>query len=215
LVYIPRPRYCLIFLPFFKRPVYNYTWLPVCRQSGYRANIDCPDIDTLFMPANGEKVPLCPYHKMINLDASGTFRVNGDCESPANMQHKSWFILSPAMEYYYRQRNADYKTLPPFKPGCGSQETSKAMELIYPEQGAKIYVPVEISGEKGKAIFTAAHRKAGAKIFWSLDDNFAGTTQNFHQIALDPSVGKHIITLVDESGASISRQFEILEKIKN
>jgi penicillin-binding protein 1C len=199
-------------VPFFQKPVYNYSYIPVCRQTGYRANIDCPDVDTLFMPPNGEKVPLCMYHKMINLDAAGSFRVTEQCESPTNMQHKSWFILSPAMEYYYKQRNADYKILPPFKTGCDFAETGKSIELIYPQEGAKIYVPLEISGEKGKTVFTAAHRKTGAKIFWSLDDNFVGTTQSFHQLALDPSVGKHIITLVDENGASISRQFEILEK---
>ncbi len=201
-------------VPFFKKPVYNYAYVPTCRQSGYRANIDCPEVDTLFAPPSGEKVPLCAYHKMINLDASGNFRVTAECESPANMQHKSWFILSPAMEYYYKQRNADYKILPPFRPGCEFQQSGKSIELIYPQEGAKIYVPLELSGQRGKTVFTAAHRKAGAKIFWSLDDQFAGTTQNFHQLALDPSVGKHIITLVDESGGSISRKFEILAKEK-
>ena len=199
----------------WQRPTYNYTYVPVCRQSGYRANIDCPDVDTLFMPPNGTRVPLCPYHKIIHLDATGTYRVNEECESPSTMQHRSWFILTPAMEFYYKQRNADYKTLPPFKPGCSFAETGKAMEIIYPQPDARIYVPLELSGEKGKTIFTAAHRRSGAKIFWSLDDEFVGTTQNFHQIALNPSPGKHIITLVDENGFSISRQFEILEKEKN
>ena len=196
----------------FESPKYNFSYVPVCRQSGYRANIDCPDVDTLFMPPSGIKVPLCPYHKIIHLDATGNFRVTEDCESPSSMQHKSWFILTPAMEYYYKQRNADYKTLPPFKPGCGFAETGKLIEIIYPQPDAKIYVPLEISGEKGKTVFTAAHRRAGAKIFWSLDDEFVGTTQNFHQIALNPAPGKHIITLVDENGLSVSRQFEILEK---
>jgi penicillin-binding protein 1C len=199
----------------FTKPAYNFSFIPVCRQSGYRANIDCPDTDTLFMPPNGNKAPLCPYHKMINLDAAGQYRVTEDCESPSAMQHKSWFILSPAMEYYYKQKNADYKVMPPFKPGCSFAETGKLIEIIYPQPDAKIYVPLEISGEKGKTIFTAAHRRAGAKIYWSLDDGFIATTQNFHQIALNPSPGKHIITLVDENGISVSRQFEILEKEKN
>jgi len=196
----------------FPKPTYNYSFVPVCRQSGYRANIDCPDVDTLFMPPNGLRVPLCPYHKIIHLDATGTFRVTEDCESPSSMTHKSWFILTPAMEFYYKQRNADYKTLPPFKPGCSFAETGKVIEIIYPQPDAKIYVPLEINGEKGKTVFTAAHRRTGAKIFWSLDDEFVGTTQNFHQMALNPAPGKHIITLVDENGVSVSRQFEILEK---
>ncbi len=199
----------------FSKPVYNFSFIPVCRQTGFRANIDCPDVDTLFMPSNGIKAPLCPYHKMINLDATGQYRVTEDCESPSAMQHKSWFILSPAMEYYYKQKNADYKVMPAFKQGCNFAETGRLIEIIYPQPDAKIYVPLEVSGEKGKTIFTAAHRRAGAKIYWSLDDGFVGTTQNFHQIALNPSPGKHIITLVDENGISVSRQFEILEKEKN
>ena len=198
----------------FTKPLYNFSYVPVCRQSGYRANIDCADIDTMFMPPNGDKAPLCPYHQMINLDATGNFRVTESCESPSAMQHKSWFILPPAMEYYYKQRNADYKPLPVFKAGCAAAQTGRVMEIIYPEPGAKIYVPLELSGEKGNTIFTAAHSRAGAKIFWSLDDNFIGTTKNFHQIALNPAAGRHIITLVDENGVSISRQFEILEKEK-
>jgi penicillin-binding protein 1C len=196
----------------FEKPKYNFSYVPVCRQSGYRANIDCPDVDTLFMPPNGSKVPLCAYHKIIHLDVTGNYRVTEQCESPSSMLHKSWFILSPAMEYYYKQRNADYKILPPFKEGCAFAETGKVMEIIYPQVDAKIYVPLEVSGEKGKTVFSAAHRKTGAKIFWSLDDNFIGTTQSFHQMGLNPSAGKHIITLVDENGLSVSRQFEILEK---
>jgi penicillin-binding protein 1C len=196
----------------FEKPKYNFSFVPVCRQSGFRANIDCPDMDTLFMPPNGGKVPLCAYHKMIHLDAAGIYRVTEQCESPTVMQHKSWFILSPAMEYYYKQKNADYKILPSFKAGCEYAETGKVMEIIYPQPDAKIYVPLEVSGQKGNTIFTATHRKSGIKIFWSLDDAFIGTTQNFHQMALNPAAGKHIITLVDENGLSVSRQFEILEK---
>ncbi|MGC4103247.1 penicillin-binding protein 1C [Ferruginibacter sp.] len=199
----------------FEKPRYNYSYIPVCRQSGYRANIDCPEVDTLFLPPNAGKAPLCPYHKIIHLDATGNFRVTEQCESPSSMQHKSWFVLTPAMEYYYKQKNADYKILPPFKAGCEFAETGKVMEIIYPQPDAKIYVPLEVSGERGKTVFTAAHRRNGAKIFWSLDDNFIGTTQNFHQMALNPSPGLHIITLVDENGLSVSRQFEILEKEKN
>ena len=70
------------------------------------------------------------------------------------------------------------------------------------------------SGKRGKTVFTAAHRKNNTKIFWSVDDTFIGTTQNFHELALDPAVGKHIVTLVDERGSGISSQFEILEKGK-
>lgn len=198
----------------FKQPIYNFSYVPVCRQSGYRAGMDCNEVDTLFMPQNAVKSPVCPYHQMINLDATGTWRVTADCESPAAMQHLSWFVLTPAMEFYYRQKTADYKPLPAFKPGCAASDASKTIDIIYPIPNAKIYVPLEINGERGRVVFSAAHRRSGAKIFWSLDDSFVGATQNFHQVALNPLVGKHIITLVDETGYSVSRAFEIVEKEK-
>jgi len=196
----------------FKEPQNNFAFIPVCRQSGYRANIDCPDVDTIMVSKNGYRAPLCNYHKIIHLDATGTYRVNENCESPSNMIHKKWFVLTPAMEWYYKQKNHDYKSLPPYKPGCGWAQTGKQLELIYPQADAKIYVPIEINGQRGRTIFSAAHRKTGAKIFWSLDDEFITTTVNFHQVGLSPAPGKHILTLVDENGESVSRQFEILEK---
>ena len=130
------------------------------------------------------------------------------------MIHKSWFVLTPAMEWYYKQKNHDYKPLPPYKDLCISEQSGKTMEIIYPPADAKIYVPLEINGERGKTIFTAAHRRAGTKIFWSLDDEYVESTTSFHQLALSPIPGKHIITLVDQYGESVSRQFEILEKGK-
>jgi penicillin-binding protein 1C len=171
-------------------------------------------VDTLFMPPNALRSPLCPYHKIIQLDATGLYQVNESCEVPANMQHRSWFVLPPSMEFYYKQRNADYKILPVFKQGCKVAETLKQMELIYPQNDIKIFVPKEMNGEKGKTIFSAAHRNNDAKIFWTLDNTFAGTTQHYHQLALSPSKGLHIITITDELGNSITRKFEILDENK-
>jgi len=196
----------------FSKPQYNYSYIPVCRQTGYRANVDCPDVDTLFMPPNAGRSALCPYHKIIHLDASGNFQVNETCANTSDMIHESWFILPPTMEYYYKQHNHDYRSLPSFKEGCIASVTGKQIDIIYPEQGAKIYVPLEINGERGKTIFKATHRNNHEKIFWSLDDDFIGTTEANHQLALSPAAGKHIITLTDQQGITVSREFEIIDK---
>ena len=93
-----------------------------------------------------------------------------------------------------------------------SGESGRQLELIYPQPDAKIYVPLEINGQRGRTIFKAAHRNNKAKIFWSLDDNFLTATENIHEVAISPAAGKHIITLTDEQGISISRGFEIMDK---
>jgi penicillin-binding protein 1C len=196
----------------FKKPTYNYTYVPVCRQTGFRANIDCPVIDTLKLPPLAGRSPLCPYHSIINLDPTGLYRVNDGCESPGNMRREAWFILPPTMEFYYKQKNYDYKLLPPFKPGCTDASPVKMIEIIYPQPEMKIYVPLEINGQRGKTIFTATHKNNNAKIFWSIDDAFVGTTERYHQLGISPAPGRHLLTLTDDKGNSISRSFEIIEK---
>ncbi|WP_343671323.1 penicillin-binding protein 1C [Chitinophaga sp.] len=199
----------------FTTPYSKLRKVEVCRQSGFRASDLCPDKDSLWVPANGLRAGVCPYHQLIHLDRTGQYRVTANCESPLNMQHVPWFVLPPAMEFYYRTKH-NYAALPPYRPDCiASLSADKpTMEVIYPRPNARIYVPIEIDGTPGEAVFTATHRDIKAKIFWHLDNNFIGTTEEFHQMALHPAPGKHMLTLVDETGAEVHVPFEILAKEK-
>jgi penicillin-binding protein 1C len=197
--------------PWFEPPSSGFIYLPVCRQSGYKAGPDCVQADTVLVSASAAGAPLCPYHRKVHLDKTGRFRVTASCVSPADMLQRSWFVLPPAMEYYYRQQHTDYQPLPAFLPGCG-MENGKTFDLVYPEDNAKIYVPLELSGERGRTVFTATCSRADSKLFWHLDEQFIGTTLRFHQMAVSPPPGQHSITVVDENGESITRQFEILRK---
>lgn len=196
----------------FTKPNYNYSFIPVCKQTGFRANIDCIEIDTLQMPPLAGRAALCPYHTIVQLDATGTYRVNESCVTPSAMQQKSWFVLPPTMEFYYRQRHHDYKILPSLQSGCADASMSNMIEIVYPQPNISIYVPLEIDGQRGKTIFTAAHKNSNATIFWSVDDAFIGSTERYHQLAISPAAGKHLLTLTDDKGNSISRTFEVIEK---
>lgn len=196
----------------FEMPMGEMVKINVCRQSGYRAGQYCQDVDEQYVPKSGLKAPVCPYHQLVHLSADAKWQVNGNCESPGNILNKSWFILPPSMEYYYKARNYQYHVLPPFRPDCTQAENGNAMEVIYPKNGAKIYVPLEADGTRGRMICNAAHRQPGMKIFWHLDDQYMGETKDFHQMALNPPPGKHILTLVDGNGNTISIGFEVLKK---
>ncbi len=197
----------------FQPPSSGFMYMPVCHESGFKAGPDCVDVDTIMVSENAKNAPVCPYHRIIHLDKTGTYRVTENCMPPSEMQHQKWFVLPPTIEYYYKQKHADYKPLPPFMPGCAN-ETLKTLDIIYPEEDAKIYVPLEISGERGKTIFTATDRNANAKLFWHLDDEYIGATVQFHQMAFNPMPGKHVLTVEDENGETVTRNFEILEKGK-
>jgi penicillin-binding protein 1C len=196
----------------FEMPMGEMVKINVCKQSGYRAGQYCQEADEQYVPKSGLKAPVCPYHQLVHLSADAKWQVNGNCEPPDNILSKSWFVLPPSMEYYYKARNYQYHVLPPFRPDCTQADNGNTMEVIYPKNGAKIYVPLEADGTRGRMICNAAHRQPGMKIFWHLDDQYVGETKDFHQVALNPPPGKHILTLVDGNGNTISIAFEVLKK---
>jgi len=198
----------------FETPTTKLKKIKICRQSGYKAGEYCENVVEELVPPAGEKTAVCPYHKLIHLDKTGAYRVTDLCESVTQMQHKSWFILPPAMEYYYKIKNSDYKILPPFKSGCDISGGNSVMELIYPKNNAAVYIPLELDGTRGKIVLNAAHRNQNAKIYWHIDNEYVATTTNFHQLAISPQPGKHTLTLVDESGERLVQFFTVLDKEK-
>lgn len=197
----------------FQMPFDEMEKVGICRLSGCRASDICSPVDTIRIQKAGLRSEPCPYHRMIHLDQSGMYRVSSNCEDVNKMKHESWFVLPPAMEWYYKSKNPSYRELPPYRSDCESQGAN-AMEIIYPKQYSKIYVPVEIDGSMGKTVFEVAHRKANTIIYWHLDGNYIGSTQNIHQMGLAPDEGMHTLTLVDADGESITEQFEIVSKKK-
>ncbi|MHC1703036.1 MAG: penicillin-binding protein 1C [Tenuifilaceae bacterium] len=194
----------------FERPVDDMAFIPVCQQSGYRATDICEPVDSVWVPLTGLETPPCPYHKMIHLDATGKYRVNDKCYDINKMTHESWFILPPAMEWFYKNRKPDYRILPPYKQGCISENPQKPMALLYPRgQDAKISIPINLDGTPSDVVFEAVHRVTDATIHWHLDDKYVGTTKSFHKLALRPLLGNHILTLVDGDGETLVYRFEI------
>lgn len=196
----------------FNAPQTKLIKLKVCKQSGYKASENCPDVIIENVPAAGEKTRPCPYHKLIHMDRTQTYQVTDQCENPTDMVHKSWFILPPTMEYYFKIKHSDYKELPIFKPGCGMASPNATMELIYPKNNASVYIPLEIDGQRGRLILQAAHRNALAKIYWHIDSEYVGTTQNLHQLEITAQPGRHVLTLIDDKGEQLDQIFTILNK---
>lgn len=194
----------------FKMPEKAMIQVPVCRYSGYRASSICEFADTLWIQKPGARTLPCPFHQLIHLDRTGQWQVNSGCESPENMQHVSWFVLPPVQEWYYRNKNPFYKTLPPFRSDCPGNSDRRNMDIIYPKNNSKIYIPVDLDGKPGSTVFKVAHRNAGMLVYWHLDDQFIGTTIQVHQMAFSPEQGRHRLTLVDQNGETIRIGFEVI-----
>jgi penicillin-binding protein 1C len=194
----------------FAMPEEDLTMIRVCSQSGFRAGPDCPETEEIAACANGLRTEVCPWHRIVHLNKSMTMQVTTDCASQSEIVNMSWFVLPPAMEYFYRLKHSGYKPLPPVAPGCNGIKGIEVMEFIYPTQGIKIFIPRDQTGQLTRVISEVAHRNPTKKIFWHLDEKYIATTSFIHQIEIDASAGSHVLTAVDEDGNSIRCGFSIM-----
>ncbi|HXC04788.1 MAG TPA: penicillin-binding protein 1C [Bacteroidia bacterium] len=196
----------------FRKPMKDMTRIPVCALSGHRASEYCKRIDSTEVPNSSLLTLACPYHQLIHLDPSGKWRVDSDCEDVNRMKHEVFFVLPPVVEKYYRFNNPNYRTLPEYRADCKHKTSGNMMAVIYPKKSSRICVPVQIDGTTGKTVFEATHRTKSATIYWHLDDVFVAETTDIHQVELNPAIGKHVLTLVDENGNTISQNFEVIDR---
>jgi penicillin-binding protein 1C len=196
----------------FQKPERDMEKVLVCQQSGYKASDICEKVETREYCRGSSKTKVCEFHKLVHLDQSGNYRVQGDCYPVSSMRHVAWFVASPVQEYFFKKRNLGYKVLPPFLPGCEPDENQKHLEIIYPRDNFQVYMPVDESGKKSRCILKATHKGKDATLFWYMDGVYIGATRQFHQVPLVAEAGKHVLEISDENGESSVCRFEVLSK---
>lgn len=197
----------------FKRPKQEMSQIPVCRVSGFRNSPACPDLDSVWVPAPALVAKACPYHRYVYLSGDAKYQVNSSCSPVAGMKAQSWFVLPPVQEYFYRHRNMSYRSLPPFRGDCTFAGTIRGMDLVYPKPATKVFIPRDIRGNPGSAVFQLAHRNPRTTVFWHIDGTFVGSTQKSHNLPVNPPAGKHKLLVIDEGGEVIEQEFEVISTL--
>lgn len=195
--------------PWFEKPFMEMEKVVTCSKSGYRAALSCNDTDTVFINKAGLQSKVCPFHKKIHLSGDEKFRVHDQCYNVDWIRHVSWFVLPAVQEYYFKQLNSWYKPLPQFLPGCISAQSGIVMEMVYPRENGKLFIPKQLDGKASSSVFQLVHRNPGATVYWHLDGSYLGSTQTKHSFQINTTVGKHKLTVVDEDGETIERIFEV------
>lgn len=199
----------------FVKPLHLMKPVQICKQNGYLSGAGC-ESKQVWIPRESHFQQASPHHRIVHLDKTRQWRVNGRCEAVSNMQNVSWFELPPGQAFYYQRSHAKYRALPALRPDCrrhlASGKQHGPIDILYPLPGTRIYIPVDLGKQKSRTVFEAVHNNIDSTLFWHLDEKYLGTTEHFHNLALNISPGKHTLTLVDETGYRITRRFEVLGK---
>lgn len=195
----------------FDTPYQSLMEINICRNSGLIKGMHCPEssVDTILVPFNSVKAEVCNYHKLIHTSLDDKYQVYEECAGDRGLHTKAWFVLPPSWEWYYKQRNPDYRSLPPFSPECSRATAVNIMQFIYPFPNSIIKRTKQMNGEYGAVVFEVAHRDTSSRLFWHLNSDYIGDTSNIHQLPIIPTVGEHILTVVDDKGNTISVKFMV------
>ncbi|RZS99084.1 penicillin-binding protein 1C [Aquimarina brevivitae] len=193
----------------FATPYDDLMTRELCQKSGAIAGNYCPVTSQLVVRSKYDKMP-CVNHKLVHLTRDGQYRVNSSCESVSNMIQKSWFVLPPLEAYFYKNSQADYQPLPPFKSNC-MQGNENRMDFIFPKNNSIVYLPKDFDGQKSEVVLKIAHTNPTLHVYWYVDENYLGVTKEYHELAIQPAPGMHIITALDDYGNEIKTKLEVRE----
>lgn len=199
----------------FATPLDDLRRIEVCSRSGMPPTEVCTERDTIFIPNREYEYPPCPYHQLVHLDETEHYRVNATCYPLEKMHHRSWFVLPPAMAWFYSKWNPTYEVLPAWMEGCDEIAGQQTMQFIYPRQnGTEVSVPRDIDGKPSPVRFELAHARPESTVYWHLDDAYVGRSLHLHQMQLLPEEGEHLLTAIDERGERITIRFSVIYKAK-
>lgn len=193
----------------FKKPFENMEEVMVCVESGDIASMYCNKKNLTLVPENCKKSIPCSYHHLIHLDSGKKYKVNSSCYEVSNIQDTSWFILNPMATYYYKKVNPFYEIEPELHPDC-KKNKQESMQMIYPKNGSKIFLPKKLDRRENHLIFKVAHSKPNSIIYWHLNGFFVGETTGYHNQKIYTSIGNHKLTIVDSDGNEEIVNFEII-----
>lgn len=192
----------------FERPAGQLIEAVVCKQSGHLKGRFCEQTDTIFILPKGLQTEACPYHIQVNLTLDEKQRVYEHCVENEPTVQKRWFVLPPSWAWFYRQYHPEYRSLPSFKEGCGT-DTQEPMQFIYPQGNVRISLPRQLDGSPGRITLELAHNNRSATVFWHIDNEYITSTTDFHKLTIAPPIGKHSVTVVDNEGNTLSCFIEI------
>lgn len=198
------------------RPEADLRQITVCADSGYAAGPDCERTKRSWKPADSSDGLPCPYCRSVSLTPDGKFQATAEDLSGKWSGYlptvSKRFILPPVIEYWYMRHALSYRTLPPWIAGHAGDSDRSGLTIVFPESGARIFIPVEIDGRNGALILQAAHRNKNETLYWDIDGEYLGETRNYHQLPVRPRPGQHVLTVTDSRGNRATRSFEILDE---
>ena len=196
----------------FDEPLFDIAEVQCCAESGFPAGPDCPHKVSLKRPKASRSSGTCPYHKRFLVDKATGREVCSLCWSGVETEWITRYIVPPAVKEIFGATGRRGDDVPIHTAACPEYCEADRIELVYPVDGIRIFVPRDFDGVHEKIVFTAKHQRPATHLFWYLNGDLVGETAGAHECAVDLAPGDYTLTVQDENGLSRSARFSAFRK---
>jgi len=181
----------------------------ICALSGYKAMPICPHKKNMLLPVNRMQNRTCPFHKEIIISKSTGFAVCSLCWNVEDTLHIVEEHYLPSVRNELRKTGREPKAEILHNPRCLAKKEAPQFSIVYPESGARLFLPSSDALSEMGFIAIAAHKQRDAELQWFLDGNFLGTTKSEHKMAVKVGSGEHRIGVQDTLGIYLETRFRV------
>lgn len=193
----------------FAAPAKQLKHVTVCLDTGFAAGHDCPRTASVQAPRVSHPLKPCPYHKGVFVSSDEKHQVCSLCWEPGEYKEVKKLSYPPDVAQHLRESGVVMAKLPRHKEGCPGHVAANPVQIVYPVQGAKLWIPRDFNGQLQKLSFRVAHAHHDRWVYWYIDNIYHGTTRGAHKLPAQLETGWHRLEVVDEQGHRKSRKFYV------
>ena len=191
----------------FEEPEYDLIFKECCNESGYPAGPSCPEISHIQVPRAAFTPGTCPYHQRFLTDQKSGREICSLCWKGLIQQWEIRFILPPLVQEIMQKNGYTVDRIPKHSSNCLYATKTQRIQLLYPVNGIRIFIPRDLDGKYEKIVFSAKHQRPESHLFWYLNSKLIGETRGEHTLLLDLDPGNYQLTVQDEIGYTIKVNF--------
>jgi len=181
----------------------------ICALSGYKATPICPHKKNILLPINRMQSKTCPIHKEIIISKSTGYEVCSLCWNVEDTLHIVEERYPPSVRNELRKTGREPKAETLHNPRCPAKKEAAQFSIVYPENGAKLFLPSKDAISEMGFIAVAAHKQRDAELQWFLDGAFLGATKSEHKMTVTVGSGEHRIGVQDTLGIYLESRFRV------
>ncbi len=199
----------------FEKPEFDLREKTVCARSGYPAGPSCLDTATEQVPVVAHVPGICPFHRRFLIEEKTELTVCSLCWAGRKTTWSNRYIIPAAARELLQKSGHPVDLLPAHLASCPAYRAKSQIDLIYPIEGVKIFVPRDLSGKHERIVFSAKHHRPDSHLFWFLNGVLIGETKGKHDLPVNLSSGPHKLTIQDEEGVQRTVSFHAYRKAES